>query len=57
MSLQLTVDKSSAREAVKIGPERRKLKISTGKAVARERLVKTQQAGKSSANIVMTCEV
>jgi hypothetical protein len=50
------VDSSSAWAAVTRGPERVKLK-NLLEAVARERLVKTQHAGKGLAGAVVICKV
>jgi hypothetical protein len=49
---------SSARETVKIGSGRLKLKnLHCTETVAREGLVKTQQAGKYLAGAVVICEL
>jgi hypothetical protein len=48
---------SSVRESVKRELERGNLRISTVEAVTRERLVKTQQAGKCLAGAVVICEL
>jgi hypothetical protein len=50
---QFSVDRSSAWEAVKVEPEESLLLW----AFARERLLKTRQAGKSLVAVVMICEL
>jgi hypothetical protein len=55
--VELTVDKSSVWAAVTRGPEYKKLKNPLLEAIAREWLVKTQQAGKGLTGAVLICKL